>query len=343
MEIQKNFELRAVGDKVVLRQCLPPTYEMKVILVADKYENRIIGLDAFVLSKDEQKHIFREADNDLYHISADAYMPYFNKILFQRNGKWYIWEDIKDETKSVLLGELLPQTTFYFLNREENKVYLNWLTYDGDTLKVNTKIFKSFEVLRQDVLDGQLSFNDNVCPDVFKGETEEGTVYISIKEHQYIGFSGFERCMKTDYRLIFSDKSSAKLLELNEWVRSFLNEQRKVGLGVPAKVNVTEKHLSGEEDLTVTLSVYHQAFRNVDITLNLSMLRKGEKKAYFVTSSEKSAIYSSAGTDVKLVDNKDSITLYIIKKQRADALFVSKKEAFSFSALKLKKNVKIPD
>ena len=52
MDVLKDFELRQVGSRLVLRQICPPDFEMRTIIVADKIVEQ--KEDFFVLGNNEK-------------------------------------------------------------------------------------------------------------------------------------------------------------------------------------------------------------------------------------------------------------------------------------------------
>lgn len=56
MDVLKDFELRQVGSRLVLRQICPPDFEMRTIIVADKIVEQ--KEDFFVLGYNENFSVY---------------------------------------------------------------------------------------------------------------------------------------------------------------------------------------------------------------------------------------------------------------------------------------------
>lgn len=108
MDVLKDFELRQVGSRLVLRQICPPDFEMRTIIAADKIVEQ--KEDFFVLGYNEKFFCLCRYDKQnrclCSKIGCDDYVRLGKKILFLQNMMWQLWDE---DFQLHFLGESVDQ------------------------------------------------------------------------------------------------------------------------------------------------------------------------------------------------------------------------------------------
>ena len=95
MDVLKDFELRQVGSRLVLRQICPPDFEMRTVIAADKIVEQ--KEDFFVLGYNEKFFCLCRYDKQnrclCSKIGCDDYVRLGKKILFLQNMMWQLWDE----------------------------------------------------------------------------------------------------------------------------------------------------------------------------------------------------------------------------------------------------------
>ena len=93
--MEKSYELREVGNKVVVRELKAPTYEMKTVLVADELVVEglfVAGLPFFVLKKDGKYVLCWYKAQELNVVQGvEKYLVENDSIAYEHYGKWFLW------------------------------------------------------------------------------------------------------------------------------------------------------------------------------------------------------------------------------------------------------------
>ena len=115
MDVLKDFELRQVGSRLVLRQICPPDFEMRTVIAADKIVEQ--KEDFFVLGYNEKFFCLCRYDKQnrclCSKIGCDDYVRLGKKILFLQNMMWQLWDE---DFQLHFLGESVDQKkTAWFL------------------------------------------------------------------------------------------------------------------------------------------------------------------------------------------------------------------------------------
>lgn len=211
MNIEKNYELRKCGDKLVLRRLCPldQSYEMKTVLAADELvdnEKKVGGYPFFVLRQDEKFVLCWEICNEL-QISepCSKYLVHHETVLFQKGTKaWYQWSPSSSWAKSVRFG--FPIGSFMELFGEDTDTgYILHYFEDGEW---RSKPCSDCNVLDATVEPEKADFN-KTFPNVIKIKTEEGELYLSIKKefgpsYSFMGRHGVESDRSVSYHFVFS-------------------------------------------------------------------------------------------------------------------------------------------
>ena len=116
MDVLKDFELRQVGSRLVLRQICPPDFEMRTIIAADKIVEQ--KEDFFVLGYNEKFFCLRRYDKQnrclCSKIGCDDYVRLGKKILFLQNMMWQLWDE---DFQLHFLGESVDQKKTVFVRK----------------------------------------------------------------------------------------------------------------------------------------------------------------------------------------------------------------------------------
>lgn len=112
MDVLKDFELRQVGSRLVLRQICPPDFEMRTVIAADKIVEQ--KEDFFVLGYNEKFFCLCRYDKQnrclCSKIGCDDYVRLGKKILFLQNMMWQLWDE---DFQLHFLGEAVDQKKRY--------------------------------------------------------------------------------------------------------------------------------------------------------------------------------------------------------------------------------------
>ena len=116
MDVLKDFELRQVGSRLVLRQICPPDFEMRTIIATDKIVEQ--KEDFFVLGYNEKFFCLCRYDKQnrclCSKIGCDAYVRLGKKILFLQNMMWQLWDE---DFQLHFLGEAVDQKKTVFVRK----------------------------------------------------------------------------------------------------------------------------------------------------------------------------------------------------------------------------------
>lgn len=116
MDVLKDFELRQVGSRLVLRQICPPDFEMRTIIAADKIVEQ--KEDFFVLGYNEKFFCLCRYDKQnrclCSKIGCDDYVRLGKKILFLQNMMWQLWDE---DFQLHFLGESVDQKKTVFVRK----------------------------------------------------------------------------------------------------------------------------------------------------------------------------------------------------------------------------------
>jgi hypothetical protein len=211
MKIEKNYELRRCGNKLVLRRlCLSQSYEMKTVLVADELvdnEKSVNGYPFFVLRKGNEFVLCWEICDEL-QISEPCckYLVHGHDILFQKESvrAWYMWSASSNEP--ILLGFPIGSFMELFVKHIDTGFMLYYYE-DGAWC---SKTCFEYELL-DDTIKPEVAFSNKMFSNVLKIKTEEGELYLSIKKefgrrYHYMGVHGPDFTQSVSYKFIFSNE-----------------------------------------------------------------------------------------------------------------------------------------
>ena len=222
MNIEKNYELRKCGDKLVLRRlCLSDqSYEMKTVLVADELvdgEKKVDSYPFFVLRQNKDFVLCWEVRNEL-QISEPCckYLVHGVTVLFQKgySEPWYMW------TTSSMLKEpvFFPIGSFMELFVENTDTGFILHYFEGGAWC--SKACSNCEVIDA-TIEPEKTHSDKMFANVLKIKTEEGELYLSIKKefgptYNYIGRHGIDFTQSVSYHYIFSKEPQKSVSENKE-------------------------------------------------------------------------------------------------------------------------------
>lgn len=214
MNIERNYELRKCGNKLVLRRlCLSDqSYEMKTVLVADEivdHEKDVDGYPFFVLRQDKNFVLCWEVYNEL-QISEPCckYLVRGVTVLFQKNyaGEWYMWTVSSMSKEPTSIGSPIGSFTELFVEHTGTSFMLHYFE-DGT--------WRSKACFDCEILDAKIepekAHSDKMFANVLKIKTEKGEFYLSIKKkfgptYRYMGRHGIGSTQAMSYNFIFTKK-----------------------------------------------------------------------------------------------------------------------------------------
>lgn len=211
MNIERNYELRKCGKKLVLRRlCLSDqSYEMKTVLVADELvgnEEKVNGYPFFALRQGKKFVLCWEIREEL-QISEPCYKYLVHDaiVLFQKDycGPWYMWTASSARKEPVFLGFPIGLFMELFVGHTDTGFVLHYCENGA----WRSKTCSDCEVLDA-TIEPEKAYSDKMFANVLKiRTTEEGELYLSIKKkfsptYRYIG--GYTQSVS--YHFIFSKK-----------------------------------------------------------------------------------------------------------------------------------------
>lgn len=212
MNIEKNYELRKCGDKLVLRRlCLSDqSYEMKTVLVADELvddEKKVDSYPFFVLRQNNDFVLCWEVRNEL-QISEPCYkyLVHGATVLFQKDYSepWYMWTTSSILKEPIFLGFPIGSFMELFVGHTDTGFMLHY--FEGGVWC--SKICSDCEVLDA-TIEPEKALSDKMFANVLKIKTEEGELYLSIKKkfgpsYHYMRRHGVGFTQSMSYNFIFS-------------------------------------------------------------------------------------------------------------------------------------------
>ncbi len=211
MNIEKNYELRKCGDKLVLRKlCLSDqSYEMKTVLVADELvdEKKVDSYPFFVLRQNNDFVLCWEVRNEL-QISEPCckYLVHGATVLFQKGDSepWYMWTTSSILKDPIFLGFPIGSFMELFMGHTDTGFMLHY--FEGGIWCAKT--CSDCEVLDA-TIEPEKALSDKMFANVLKIKTEEGELYLSIKKkfgpsYHHMRRHGVGFTQSVSYNFIFS-------------------------------------------------------------------------------------------------------------------------------------------
>ena len=224
-EIKKDYELRKVGNKIVLRQMCAPEYEMKTILAADEIldiSDKVFALKYnekfFCLCREDKKGHF------LHMVTVvEKYEILGEQILYSQNGTWHLWQD---DFQVKILGTALDLGCFLFvLKMFEGKLW------NG---KYIFSYFQNGKLCQKECSDYQKLESQSAQgleADIIKIRLKDGWRFVSCmrrrKMSEHLGMKIPECTIET--KITFTESPCAKLVEYANFVADFLKKKKGFG------------------------------------------------------------------------------------------------------------------
>ena len=224
-EIKKDYELRKVGNKIVLRQMSAPDYEMKTVLAAEEILD--ISDKVFALKYNEKFFCLCREDKEghLLHTMSvvEKYEILGEQILYSQNGTWHLWQE---DFAVKILGKAEDLNNFLFVLKVfEGKLWSGkYLFSYFQNEKFCQKECSDYEKLVSQSAQG-------LEADIMKIRLKSGWRFVSCmrrrKMSEHLGMKLPESTFET--KIIFTESPCAKLVEYANFVEDFL--KKKVGFG----------------------------------------------------------------------------------------------------------------
>ena len=224
-EIKKDYELRKVGNKIVLRQMSAPDYEMKTVLAAEEILD--ISDKVFALKYNEKFFCLCREDKEghLLHTMSvvEKYEILGEQILYSQNGTWHLWQE---DFAVKILGKAEDLNNFLFVLKVfEGKLWSGkYLFSYFQNEKLCQKECSDYEKLVSQSAQG-------LEADIMKIRLKSGWRFVSCmrrrKMSEHLGMKLPESTFET--KIIFTESPCAKLVEYANFVEDFL--KKKVGFG----------------------------------------------------------------------------------------------------------------
>jgi len=259
MDVKKSYELRKCDSKYVLFAISPPSYEMKPVVVADEYKK--IHAKMWVFKQGNLFSIVMEYADKLCIFADCSEYAYDNGQMFFLREKWYAVSNIG---AAFVLGMPVDKHKTMFINKEDT--VLNYRTNDG----WKQKKCKNIEQLPGYGIE-------ELCLDILKIETEEGTFFVSIKNQFYDGYNHFKKKydVKVDYNVEFNTNSQAKEVEFYKFCVAFKQKMLEAGFSVTANYHLSEEQQylydKSTESFILHVSASLNSYFSTDIVINVNL------------------------------------------------------------------------
>ena len=316
-EIKKDYELRNVGNKIVLRQMCAPTYEMKTILVADEILDVKGGL--FVLKYNERFFcLCREDEKNhcLYvRTAVDDYQLWGEGFLYAQNGTWHLWQD---DFQVKILGKIVGN--LFFALKQPNKTYL--LNY-----------FQGAKLFQKECLNYQKSESKNfggLEADILKIQLEDGWRYVSrlqkTKRRDNLNSRLFE--IVTETKIIFTKRSCGPVVDYAFFVCNFIAGKEGFGRVFSEDSNFVNslwegKGLCKEDTFFPSFNCCPGEDVGLYIRADLWQMFQGQKRSTYQVSCP-SLNYEKKADDVFMGTYEDKDCLFVCRGKKTDKFVCAK-------------------
>lgn len=317
-EIKKDYELRKVGNKIVLLQMKVPDYEMKTILVADEVldiSNKAFALKYnekfFCLCREDKKgHCLREV------IGVEKYEILGEQILYSQNGTWHLWQEdfqIKILGNAVDLGGLLFVIKLFDGKIWNGKYIFNYFQNDKLCQK---------ECLDYQKLESQRAQGLEV--DIMKIRLKDGWRFVSCmrrrKMSEHLGMKIPESTFET--KIVFTESPCAKLVEYTNFVEDFLKKKEGFSNVLSEDSILVNALWEGKTPETKRILIpcfSDTLMQNLDLNIYADVMRmfKGHKKEVYQVSCP-SLGYEQKADDVFMDKYNGQKCLFVCRGQKTD-------------------------
>lgn len=335
MEIKKSYELRQVGEQLVLRMMSAPDFEMKKVLTADelvavKYENgnpltKIGNTPFFVLRQGETFVLCWEKRNKLQIVTdCQKYAVFEDTLLLERDNVWYWWIAASDADQLYPLGKKIFAIGPAFILQDGEAML--FLYFEGGA-KLQTKRCFGYEVLAKEMRVTDL-LHTELFVDVLKLDTAEGEQFLSIEKKtgpSYAHMGGIDKG-KVTYHFKFAKAQALELTAFTNFANAVCVELCQKGFSVPVgfggkSFNPAEmrEKLRGDVKITISAGLLHMLDDDVKIEVDLRKLYHRENQAYLI-KCETVGYYKTAD-EIRLEKTPNEHALFITSDGVTDKIF----------------------
>lgn len=322
MDIQKDFELRRCGEKIVLRQLMPPEYDFKTVFVADALvETKHSSSSLFVLKKKGEYLLCRHKHGCLNYVRATDYEVTSDGLFYCSKGYWYLWQK---DLSSLGLGQKIGKDCNLFVEKTSEGYVLRYF----DDRKVCEKLCKSYELLDGYPLEKELL-------DFMKLETEEGVEFVSLRSVLYHSVTFPQgRSIASKHVVVFSRESSEQKVAFCKFAQEFVEQKMQEGFSSIAfwekeLVRAVFSHEHENFKIALTSSLSSPYSYDVKIVINIwALFNKNSVGAYRVECKDLS--YQQAADDVRFVATAEERALFVKHDGTEDKLFGDQKTVTNF-------------
>lgn len=322
MDIQKDFELRRCGEKIVLRQLTPPEYDFKTVFVADALvETKHSSPSLFVLKKKGEYLLCRHKCNRLHSVKASAYVVTRDGLFYCSQGYWYLWQK---DLSSLGLGQKIGKNCDLFVEKTSEDYVLRYF----DDRKVSEKHCKSYELLEGYQLE------DNLL-DFMKLETENGVEFVSLRSVRYHSVTFHHGSgMSSKHVVVFSSESSEQIVAFCKFAQAFVQQKMQEDFG---SIAFWEKELMRAVfsckyenfKIALTLGLSSPYSYDVKIVVNIwALFNKNSVGAYHVECKDLS--YQQEADNICFVATAEERVLFVKHDGTEDKLCGDQKTVTNF-------------
>jgi len=357
MEIKKSYELRQVGNQLVLRQMAAPDFEMNVVLTADELvlskdgnelPSRVSNMPFFVLRQGDLFVLCWEKNFQLQTVTQCHDFCIFGETLLikKEDDIWYWWTSVDGKDQLYELGKkvLSIGPAFMLFDQTDNTFFF---MYFEDETNLKSKHCLFYEVLQKKEIYPNSFLNEELFPDVLRLDTKEGSLFVSITKKtgpSYFHMQG-ETKGNVSYTFTFAATPEQDLIAFTEFINAtcVLLCQRgfrvPVGFGGKAFVPATVKEHMKKGDVKISISVglLHMLDHDVEIELNLTKLYREEPHVYVVKCPDLG--YYKTADELRVEKSPTEHALFVTSSGMTDKIFCKGGYTLGQNSLTLMTNV----
>ena len=335
MKTEKDYELRKVGNKIVLRQMCAPAYEMKTILVADEILD--VSDNVFALKYNEKFFCLCREDKKahlLHTVSiVEKYEILGEQIVYSQNGTWHLWQE---DFQVKILGKAEDLNNFLFVLKVfEGKLWSG---------KYLFSYFQNGKLCQKECSDYQKLTSQSAQgleADIMKIRLKDGWRFVSCmrrrKMSEHLGMKIPESTFET--KIIFTESPCSKLVEYANFVEDFLKKKKGFG-NVLAEDSVLvnalwEGKISNEKKKLIPC-FESCLMQNLDLNIYADVWRifQGYQKEVYLVSCP-SLSYEQKADDVFMDKYNGQRCLFVCRGKKTDK-FVCVKDGLRYRVQLLK-------
>ncbi len=328
-EIKKDYELRKVGNKIVLRQMSIPDYEMKTTLVADEILD--VSDNVFALKYNEKFFCLCREDKKghlLHTVSiVEKYEILGEQIVYSQNGTWHLWQE---DFHVKILGKAEDLNNFLFVLKVfEGKLWSGKYIFSYfQNGKLCQKECSDYEKLASQSAQG-------LEADIMKIRLKDGWRFVSCmrrcKMSEHLGMKIPESTFET--KIIFTESPCLKLVEYANFVEDFLKKKEKFGNALSEDSVLVNALWDGKTpDAKRVLVPYFEGclVQNLDLNIHADVWRmfQGYKHEVYQVSCPTLG-YEQKADDVFMDKYNGQSCLFVCRGKKSDK-FVCVKEGMRY-------------